>query len=306
MYAHACQPTSSVSQLVKTRSYCVDAFAEQMPAFAQWARGNNQLDVQPGGQWPDGVESFAEENATHVSASGQDALMAALDRDIDSYLQGLAVIFANKLVGFVPEHETSMLCAFLIQIQSDHVKQSQQCASESDILTDDVGPSLREPKSGERCCEHLHPSLSCGISPERAAGVDPDSLEYLSSGPMGVDPVHVEGLPALAPTVQILFCSEEHAFNFNVPLAVLNCNRCLPQAVEKYCLPCVTQKPMLSGARSKWPKEEAGYKFRGWDSEPQTTLGKKCTTAAHRIYNMLNCRRCHTRGPYMQVYSMRG
>ena len=40
-----------------------------------------------------------------------------------------------------------------------------------------VGPSLREPKSGERCCEHLHTSLLCEISPERAAGVDPDSLD---------------------------------------------------------------------------------------------------------------------------------
>jgi hypothetical protein len=110
-----------------------------------------------------------------------------------------------------------------------------------------AGPSLREPKSRERCCEHLHPSLSCGISPERAAGVDPASLLYLSSGQMGADPVPVAGLPALSPIVQILFCSKEHAQNFNGPLEALNCNRCLPQATEKRCLPCVTQKPMLSG-----------------------------------------------------------
>ena len=40
----------------------------------------------PGAQWPDGIESFVEEKATHVSVSGQDALMVALDRDVNSYL----------------------------------------------------------------------------------------------------------------------------------------------------------------------------------------------------------------------------
>jgi hypothetical protein len=227
---------------VETWKFCINVFVEKMPAFAQWARGNNQLDKQPGGQWPDEVEYFFQENATHVSASGQVALMVALDREIDSFLRGLAVIFANRLIGFVPEHETSMLCAFLIRIRSDHVKQSQQCAGDSDILADHFGPSLREPKLGERCCENLHPSVSWGILPERATGVDPASLPYLSSGPMGVDLVSVEDLPPLAPTVQIMFCSKEHAIKFNGPLVALNCNTCLPQAIEICCLPCVMKK----------------------------------------------------------------
>ena len=59
---------------------------ERMPAFAQWACGNNQLDMKPGGQWPDGIEYFVQENATHMSASGKVALMAALDRDINAFL----------------------------------------------------------------------------------------------------------------------------------------------------------------------------------------------------------------------------
>ena len=113
--------------------------------------------------------------------------------------------FANRLVNSVPEHKTSMLCAFLIQIRPDHVKQSQQYAGDSNILADHFGPSLRELKSGERCCEHLHPSVSCAISPERAAGVDPDSLAYLSSGPMGVNPVSVEDFHPWLPPYK--FCS---------------------------------------------------------------------------------------------------
>ena len=102
--------------------------------------------------------------------------------------------------------------------------------------------------------------------------MDPYSLEFL--GQMGADPVPVAGLPALFPIVQILFCSKEHAQNFNGPLEALNCNRCLPQATEKRCLPCVTQKTMLSGALFKWPKEKAGSKSRGCGSEPQRTLEK--------------------------------
>ena len=123
--------------------------------------------------------------------------------------------------GFYPFINCEFICHHLDRPRSAHVCQPTSSA-------DHLGPSLRELKSGERCCKHLHPSLSCEISPERAAGVDPDSLVCLSSGPMGVDPVSVEDLPPLASTVQIMFCLIEHAVKYNGPLEALNCNRCLP------------------------------------------------------------------------------